>query len=791
MTNKPLWWKLTSCTCLMPVALSTSVAFAQGGAAAQDQAGGDGGEIIVTATRQEVTLSKVPLSVAAFNQETLDRQGSRSVDDIARLTPGVTFSRGDARNSGAANISIRGISSTAGSATTGIYIDDTPIQTRSLGYGSFSSFPAVFDLDRVEILRGPQGTLFGAGSEGGTVRFLTPQPDLDDFKIYGRAELATTKSGAPSYEIGAAASAPLVPGKLAARVSAYYRRDGGYIDRVDYRTGDVLDKNSNSQGTVVFQGAIAWQATEQLKITPSVFFQRVTNDDGNAYWENLSDRSDNDYRNGNALANTNHDRFILPALKLDWEGDKVALISNTSYFSRDQSSVSDYSSFEASIWAGNPFFPPEMAAASTFTNTQRNFTQEVRLQSADPDSRLTWVVGGFYSHNRQEAIQYVEDTYLPTLIQQNIGISFEQFFGQPLVDGRYTSVMDKAVTIEKQLAAFGQIDFAVTPKLKLTVGLRYAKAKLDASASFVGPVIGPPVNDQGGQKEKPLTPKFGLSYQASEDTLVYANAAKGYRIGGYNFAVGLPCGVSSTGTPVPGTELGALGLTNRPAFFDSDSVWSYEAGAKSKFLNRKLSVEASAFWIDWKNIQQTVALNGCGFNFTDNLGSATSKGFDVQFQLAATDNLTIGGSVGYTKAKFNDTVLAGPSATRNLVTEGDLIDLHPWQVYLNAQYRFDLMGQQAYIRGDYQYLSALKGETVNLNPLNGTADLTIPAQQEVNNLSLRAGLSFDGFDLSVFANNVTNGSATLARSHDPGTTLFFRRVTQRPRTLGVTATFRY
>jgi len=761
-------------------------------AASQDDtsSGGQTGEIIVTATRQSQTLSKVALSIAAYSGETLDRQGSRNIDDIARLTPGVTFDRSDARNSGAANISIRGISSTAGSATTGVYVDDTPIQTRSLGYGSFGTFPAVFDLERVEVLRGPQGTLFGAGSEGGTVRFITPRPDLEHIKVYGRTEVASTDSGAASYEGGAAVSVPLVRDKLAARVSGYVRRDGGYVDRVDYRTGTVLDKNSNGMDTVSLQGALTWKAEDRLTITASLFFQRIKNDDTNAYWQNLSNAGTHDLRNGNALPNTNNDKFFLPALKMEWAGDAVTLVSNTSYFSRDQSSVSDYSSFEASLWAGNAFFPSQMKAFSTFANKQRNFTQEIRLQSSNAESRFNWVIGGFYSHNRQEATQYVEDTYLPTLIQQNFGVSFNTFFGQPLIDGKYTSVLDKAVSIDKQWAAFGQVDFKITQKLKLTAGLRAARTTFDASAAFSGPVVGPPVNDKGGQKESPVTPKIGLSYQADTRNLFYASAAKGYRVGGYNFAVGLPCGVTS-GAPVAGTALGSLGLTNRPTQFGSDSVWSYEIGSKNKFFNRRLQVESSAFKIDWKNIQQTVALNQCGFNFTDNLGSATSKGFDIQFQFAATDNLTLGGSIGYTDAKFKDTVRAGPAAPLNLVTSGDAIDLNPWQIYLNAQYSFAILGRKSYIRTDFQHLSAQNGTTVNRDPGNGSADLTIPAARQVDSLSVRAGMTMDGIDISLFANNVTNAHALLSQSHDPATTQFFRATTQRPRTIGITGSVRY
>ncbi|MBB3859520.1 outer membrane receptor protein involved in Fe transport [Novosphingobium hassiacum] len=746
-------------------------------------------EIVVTATRQSETISKVALSVAAYSQEKLDQQGVRQVDDVARLTPGVTFSRGDQRNAGAANISIRGISSTAGSATTGIYIDETPIQIRSVGFSAYTPFPAVFDLQRVEILRGPQGTLFGAGSEGGTVRFITPTADFDELKVYSRSELAATKSGDTSFEAGAAVSVPLVKDKLAARLSGYYRRDGGYIDRVDYRTGVVADKNSNWQDTKVASAALAWKASDSLTITPSVYFQETWNNDAGTYWEVLSDAKKGRFNNGNAVANWNRDRFVLPALKIEAEFGDVSLVSNTSYFHRNQKAQNDYTVFESALWTRNAFFPAGMFAPAFQFNKQSNFTQEIRLQSNYSDSPLRWVIGGFYANNRQTAQQFVQDTFLPDLFEAVNRVPFVVAFGRGLVDGKYTFVLDKAVSTDEQLAGFGQVDYNLTEQLKLTAGVRVAYTKFDTNAQFSGPVVGPDVNDSGGQSETPVTPKFGISWQADDDNLLYASASKGFRIGGYNPAIGLPCGVSSA--PVPGTALGALGLSDRPQQFGSDSVWSYEVGSKNKLFGRALTIESSAFLIDWSNIQQQVNLNACEFNFTQNLGKARSKGFDVQFQLKAAKGLTLGGSIGYTNAEFTQTVKGGPNAARNLVTEGDDIPLNPWQIVLNAQYDFAVGENDAYVRADLQHLSRQRAVTPGLNPANGVADLTIPAPVEVNNLNLRAGVRFNLVELAVFANNVTNETPLLLRQRDVGFSTLYRNATLRPRTIGLTATVRY
>jgi outer membrane receptor protein involved in Fe transport len=204
-------------------------------------------EIVVTSTRREESLSKVPLSVVATNQETLDKQGVRAMDDLMRLTPGVTFGQtAQFYGTGQSAIAIRGIQSTSGIPTTGVYIDDTPVQARSGVSPSLTNpYPEIFDLDRVEVLRGPQGTLFGTGSVGGAVRFITPEPSLDRASMYARSEMASTDNGGMSYEAGLAGGAPIVTDKLGFRASVWHRSDGGYIDRLDRTTRQLAQRDIN------------------------------------------------------------------------------------------------------------------------------------------------------------------------------------------------------------------------------------------------------------------------------------------------------------------------------------------------------------------------------------------------------------------------------------------------------------------------------------------------------------------------------------------------------------------
>ena len=247
-------------------------------------------EVTVTATRRAEPLSKVAISVSTFSAEQMDQRGVKDFDDLVRLSPGLNLTRDSA--TGANQISIRGISSNAGSGTTGVYIDDTPIQVRNLGFGAGNAFPGLFDVDRVEVLRGPQGTLFGAGSEGGTVRFITTAPSLTQQSGYVRSELATMKNGAPTYEAGGAFGAPLINDELGFRISAFYRREGGWIDdvngtykitdptgasfghSVDFTKTSTIEDNANWNSTVALRGALTFQPTESLTITPSIFYQK-------------------------------------------------------------------------------------------------------------------------------------------------------------------------------------------------------------------------------------------------------------------------------------------------------------------------------------------------------------------------------------------------------------------------------------------------------------------------------------------------------------------------------------
>ncbi len=746
-------------------------------------------EIVVTAERRTQRLEDVPISVAAFSQEKLDSQGVRSIDDIARLTPGLNFQR----NGGSANnyngesseIAIRGIQSSAGPQTTGIYIDDTPIQGRHLQFSTVNPFPALFDLERVEVLRGPQGTLFGAGSEGGTVRFLTPEPGLHQYTGYARSEFAYTDGGAPSYELGGAIGGPIQEGSVGFRLSASYRRDGGWVERVNWKldsqgnplTTGVADKHSNWQETYVVRGALTFAPTENLKITPSAYFQEIYLHDTGDYWAPLSNGGSGDFRNGNRIPNQSSDPFILSAVKVDWNLGTVRLISNTSYFSREQHAVTDYSSFDRIIFTGNPYTPAAIPADAHFTDTQNNFVQEIRLQSAT-DAKIKWSAGFFYGHQRENTTQFSHDPSLEGDLLSATGVDFGA-----LLPGNYLYVQTPFQSIDTQYALFGEGDFELSPGLKLKAGVRVAHINFQGNAFYEYPVqiLGPSVTTSASSSEKPVTPRFGFTYQPNSDSLYYVTAAKGFRTGGINTKLPSACD----------TELSALGFNSGvPTTYASDSVWSYELGLKDSIWERRIQIDASVYWINWAGIQQNFYLPSCGFQFTANLGKAVSKGGDIDIRARLSEALTTGLTVGYSDAVYQQTIRG---SVANVISSGDHLPAAPWTIALSGEYVFPafMRGERPYVRVDYQLSAAQNSATQAQDAANVVYDPAIPLSPQTKSLSLRSGMRIAGFDFSVFGNNLTNAHPLLFRSHDLVSSPLLFDYSSRPRTVGVTATYRY
>jgi outer membrane receptor protein involved in Fe transport len=816
-----------------------------------DDAPGDSlQEITVTATRSAELQSRVPISVTAFTQAQMDKQGIKNIDDVVRLTPGINLNRG---NNNTNNIAIRGISSPAGASTTGIYIDDVPIQARNLGYASGSGFPVIFDLERVEVLRGPQGTLFGAGSEGGTVRFIQPAPSLAQYSGYARAEVSPVQHGDTGYEGGAAFGGPIIEDKIGFRVSAYHRRDAGWVDAVrgDFTVTDpsgnslgdsvvftpssVADRNTNWRESSSFRLALTAQPFEQLRITPSFFYQRLhAHDVIDNYWVSLSDPSRGQFRIPRFTAvpadaahiafsapsnQPSTYRFGLPSLKLEYDNAAFAIISDTSYFDRKVDQTIDHTTLYTEINARQVPQPGDIAVTD-LKDQQKNFTQELRIQTLDTERRLTWLAGAFYSHNEQISRQWERQNFF-ALVDNPYGFgvvadgppfgpgysAFMNTFGvPPLPDG--TSYYGDFRTQEEQLAVFGQTDFKLTQRVKLTTGLRAAKSKISYRAAYDGPEQNvnapfgreclpseaPCVPGQGAfvpfygggsasNKENYWTPRLGLSFQADENNLYYGTISKGFRPAGAQARLTTACNPDL----IANGFVDASGNADAPTTYKSDFVWNYEVGAKNHLLEGRLRLDGSLYYIKWSDLQGNINIPGCASVVTTNLGEATSRGFDVGAQVRPIDALTLGAAVGYNKTTYDKT-RANLQTGRIIFSKNSRVGGSgpPWLVTLNGQYDFHIASHGLYLRSDYSYTSKLYADT-----RAGTYDPLSPPAEETSLLNVRLGWLLGSMDVSAFVDNVTNAHPDLAFARTAVGRVLYTNRTFQPRTYGVTAAFRF
>jgi iron complex outermembrane receptor protein len=792
-------------------------------------------EVTVTATRQEESLNRVPISVSVETRDAMDIKGIKDFSDVVRFTPGVSFDSGETNA-----IAIRGVASSGGSGTTGIYIDDVPIQMRALGFNPDDTLIKVFDLDRIEILRGPQGTLFGSGSEGGTVRYITSQPNLNTSDLYGRVESGYTIDGSPSYEAGISGGTPIIDGTLAVKASVYYRRDGGWIDRIDPTTLAVVDANANHDETTALRFAAVWKPADNLTVTPSFFYQDRERNDVTIYWPLYSDPNSNKYVSANPTASPEPDVFFVPALNVQLDAGPVRLISTTSYFHRDDQS--DYEgtlynlSYYQSIGAdeinpagpGNliPGFPlidgsgihlpaglTNYRSPNTVTNQQRNFTEELRAQSTDKDARVNWTVGFFMSLNRQFSFEQIHDPMADVFWNQEFGTPIASYFGTPTnPDGSSVlpygdSYFNRLVSHDRQFAGFGEADINLTDKLKLLAGARIAYTQFSIQSLSDGPQNGGPSPANNSASQTPVTPKLGLSYQANADNLFYATYAKGFRPGGGNPNV--------PGGAVCGQDFINLGISGAPPTYKSDTVQSFEVGAKNN-INHAVQLDTSIYYIKWNDIQQNVVPPICEIQWTQNLGKAVSKGFDIQADFDLGSGASLESSLGYTDAQYTANAFIGSSGPGQVpvVATGDAIvgengtAQAPWTATISPQYKFSAFDHASFVRLDYEWGSGEKWLPASRDSRTGQYDagaanlptLTLPLFS-THFLSMRAGTQISHMELSIFADNLLSSHAILNSNHevmtnDPNTGVplaspLYRDITYRPLTIGITAVFKY
>lgn len=339
--------------------------------------------------------------------------------------------------------------------------------------------------------------------------------------------------------------------------------------------------------------------------------------------------------------------------------------------------------------------------------------------------------------------------------------------------------------MDKQIALFGEVAYKITDTLSATAGVRVSKVDFYGTTLQGGPFLGTPdTTTSASSSEKPVTPKAVIAWQPDTDNLFYASASKGYRVGGVNTGVGTICG----------NDLETLGLSKVPDTYASDNLWSYEVGGKNTFLDHRLQINSSLFWIDWRDIQQNVYLPSCGEQFTANLGHVVSRGGDVDIQFKPVSSVFLQLTAAYTDAKFTRDSRAGDSTTP-IVSEGDRLLGAPWSFTLAAEKTLgSWSGYNPYIRADFQYTTAQTALLAGTDSRNALNDTTIPGLPLTKDLQLRGGFRWNGYDISLFAQNVLDQHPMLFESRDIANDatdqLYFGRGV-RPRTYGLTATYRF
>jgi iron complex outermembrane receptor protein len=726
-------------------------------------------EVVVTATKREQTLQEVPLAVSAVTGDTLQAMGAESFTDYARTVPGLTFTD---LGAGRQKPALRGMNVTTGSDVVSYYIGEIPLPTTAGTLALTVANPALIDVDRVEVLRGPQGTLYGSGSMGGTIKLVPNGPDLSKTLGFVQANATATQGEggtAPGGELDMGLNVPLIPDVAALRTVAWGRDNDGFINREYGYTGSFpagsaiptgVAKNIPDEHTWGFRTEGLLKLSDQLSILGLVYlqdqkfngFQDITGGASNPDDALVQDLISN-------VSEPSENKFQLYALTVTYDFSTLRLVSATGLYRAYQDAVEEGTSTLQSF-VGAPAFPN----ALTETNSLRDYTEEFRLATTKPIAGLfDGVVGLFYSDKRTErAVSYSPSNYN--------SIAADNDPQNPLYVPGNDMFTDNEGGTERQVAEFGELTYHLFRGLDLTFGIRHFRISSDNDGLYSGLFAGtftPKVIAQQASSEGTVY-KGNLSYQLSPDALAYAQFTQGFRPG---FGQ----------TPPPDNcNAGANAGDVQP-----DSVDNYEIGVKTGWLNKRLTVNASVYRIDWRNIQQLEALP-CGFDIYGNAGKAINRGVELEAEGRISSYLNAGLSGSYTSAKLQN------SATAFAAMAGDQIENVPsWQYAVYAETAFPVgQGFEGFGRVDYQYTGSSFG---NYNRLDDGMRDPLSKLGALRLLNLRTGIRRGNWEIALTGSNLLNQIAresieTSLLADIPGRP---RYVVNRPRTFGISGRYAF
>lgn len=724
-------------------------------------------EIVVTATRREESIQAVPMSITAITEASLEKKAATQFFDYASAIPNLSFGySGSGQSAGLASsreVAIRGI---AGDGTTGFYVDDTPVP--------ISVDPKAVDISQIEVLRGPQGTLYGALSMGGTMRVLTEQPDTDKLAMTAHASVSDTDHAAKAnYQFDGSVSLPLVEDHLALRISGYHEELAGYFKRYAEDTGATYTNIGGSM-TDGAQVALLWKLTDELSVTPRVIYQRteynglpfstVNYDASSLSPIPIRPTSLTQTQLFN-VPESSSDQWDLLSLDMKYHASFGTFVLSSSYFNRRTTDTEDQTLAISQVFDIAP-----IPTSITDYNHPRIQTEEFRFASSFPGAFQ--LVGGLYwNHTNTSGVGFPQN-YVPGIDAATGGQ-----YGSDLV---YYYNNGESVQIET--APYAEASYDVTDHWRVTAGIRATRIE-----SLLGPVTadgiangGPTTQAETRSTQTTVTPKFALQYRISPDDQIYATVAKGFRPG------------TPSGGVVPedicGADLAALGLKSGViGAVQPDTVWSYELGEKSSWLGQRLTANVDVFRINWDKIQQTVLL-ACGFPFLANAGAARSQGAELDVSMKPVDWLTLELSAGFDDAKFTETV---PGV---LFQSGDRVPQVPRQsAQLSVDFEHPLTERLAgFAHVDYEYTGSSWSTNNSLvNPDTGrVVPLIRPAYRIVD---LRGGVKYANTEYAFYIKNLTNEYANLSDTNAVSLQAEgqSRVAISPPRTIGLEVRYRY
>lgn len=609
-------------------------------------------EIVVTATKREARLLDVPLSVSVLTANQVATAGAVTIADLAYAVPGFTAINTAPNQQ---QYFIRGIASRSGLPTVGTYLDEVATGSRNAGQ---STDVRPLDIERIEILRGPQGTLFGESSMGGTIRIITRKPQLDSFGFGFDGEYYGTKGGDASTNVSGFANLPLVEDKFALRLVGMAQDVGGWIDETVLGRKDI-----NNVDTKMGRLKGLWAPTDALQIGFMLLKQKVDGDGINAG----TDRG----TVANTVPQPLSDEYELYNLTVDYDLGSMKFLSSTAQVNRDYHvavSVEGY----ADVFNPPPPSPPFFTGAllDGFVSTE-DFSQEFRLTS-NTDGRWFWTAGAFYRE-----FEYLEDSFTQLRVISAL----------PGLVPDLALLTAFVPSTSRSKAVFGESTWKLTDRFEATVGLRWYEDQQEQINRTL--TLGlPPSTTSGEATFDALTPRFNLAYRFSRDRMVYFNAAQGFRSGGFNLTLAPP------------------GVVIAPDF-DPEDLWTYELGTKLVAAQGKLILEGAVFRNEWQDVQSLFSpFPGAPFSVTTNGGKASGTGVDWNIRYRATPALSLGLSGSFIDAQYD-------VATLDKRKDDPMDFVARVSGSLAVDYDFHLSTVPAYLNLTYQYQDRMPYTTAN------------------------------------------------------------------------------